>query len=281
MDFDNKIVMAVPIALMIFSAGVLLHSYLSTGEFISRSFELRGGTLVSVQTAGQTDIGLLQRELTANFGDVSVREIKGIGGSSLQVGVDEKIDGKDVVAKMKEIGLTIVGSSVQTIGSSVGQTFFSQAQSALVFAFFLLAAVVFFLFRKILPSLYAVLSAFADMFVTMGFMQFLGIELSLASLGALLMLLGYSVDTDVMLTSRVMKQRNNEELKQKVRGAFKTGLTMTGTAIVALSSIIITSISPVLVSIASVLLIGLVADIVMTWLFNAPLLNWYMKRGGK
>ena len=48
---------------------------------------------------------------------------------------------------------------------------------------------------------------------------------------ALLMLIGYSVDSDILLTNRVLKRQGN--LADKMAGAFTTGFIMTSTAIAA------------------------------------------------
>ena len=271
----------IPLALVAIAVLLLINSYAHTGDFVARSFELKGGTLVSVKLSQPVDISAVKQALQARFGDVAVNELSGLGGRSILINVDESVDGKDVIAVLDSMGISTKDSSIQTLGATVGATFFSQAQTAMAFAFILMAIIIFSIFREPLPSFYMIFGAFSDMIITLGFMQLFGIELSLASLGALLMLLGYSIDTDIMFTSRALKQKDNTSLMEKLRGSFKTGITMTGTAIVALAAILITSISPVLVQIASVLIIGLAADIVVTWFLNAPLLNWYMKKRGR
>jgi len=60
----------------------------------------------------------------------------------------------------------------------------------------------------------------------------------------------------------------------------KTGMTTAGTTIGALAVLYISSVSSVLSQIASVLLIGLVLDIVNTWIQNAAIIKWYAVRKG-
>jgi preprotein translocase subunit SecF len=124
------------------------------------------------------------------------------------------------------------------------------------------------------------MSAMSDILMTLAFMQVLGVDLSLAGLAALLMLIGYSVDTDIMLTSRLLKESEDRTMKEKLRRAIKTGLTMTLTTIGALIALLLSAISPVLSQIATVLLIGLVFDIMNTWLMNSVILKWYCERKG-
>ena len=99
------------------------------------------------------------------------------------------------------------------------------------------------------------------------------------------MLVGYSVDTDIMLTTRLLKRKEGG-LKERSYEAMKTGLTMTLTTMAALSVMITLSFMyqiVVIFDLTVVLFFGLVADIISTWLMNAPILLAYAesKRGGK
>ena len=141
-----------------------------------------------------------------------------------------------------------------------------------------MALVVFIIFRTLAPSAAVVISAFADIIMTLAFVNFLGIKVSSAGIMAFLMLIGYSVDTDIMLTTRLLKRQ--EMINHKLANAFKTGLTMTLTSIIAITiALVITkSFSEVLGQIFTVLLIGLSFDIFNTWITNASILKWYLER---
>jgi len=67
---------------------------------------------------------------------------------------------------------------------------------------------------------------------------------------------------------------------ERINSAMKTGLTTAVTTIGALAVLYISSVSAVLSQIASVLLIGLVLDIVNTWIQNAAIIKWYAVRKG-
>ena len=128
-----------------------------------------------------------------------------------------------------------------------------------------------------IPSFAVILSAFADIAMTVAVVDLMGIQLSIAGVIAFLMLIGYSVDTDIMLTSRVLKEHEGS-VNQRTWGAFKTGITMTLTAIasVGVSLIFIYNFSDTLRQIFSIILIGLFFDIFNTWVTNASMLKWYM-----
>jgi preprotein translocase subunit SecF len=129
-----------------------------------------------------------------------------------------------------------------------------------------------------IPSFAVILSAFADIVMTLAVVDMMGMQLSIAGVIAFLMLIGYSVDTDILLTSRLLKDKEGN-VNQRLFGAFKTGITMTLTAIAAVgvSLAIIYGFSPTLKQIFTIILIGLLFDIMNTWITNASMLKWYME----
>jgi preprotein translocase subunit SecF len=74
--------------------------------------------------------------------------------------------------------------------------------------------VVFFYFRSIAPSLAVILEAFSDIIVTLAIFNLTGIKLSTAGIAAFLMLIGYSVDTDILLSTRVLKRKDGTVMER-------------------------------------------------------------------
>ena len=171
-------------------------------------------------------------------------------------------------------------AGIDQIGANFGATLQAQAFLALLFAFLGMAVVVFIAFRKILPALTVVFAGVADITITAACMNIFGIELSLATTAALLMLIGYSVDSNILLTTKVLKRQGN--LEEKMEGAFHTGFIMTSTTICAILAMFIVSLIgnvPTLYTISAVLLIGLICDLIFTWGFNAGMLKLYISKG--
>ncbi|GIU68466.1 MAG: hypothetical protein KatS3mg001_316 [Candidatus Pacearchaeota archaeon] len=139
-----------------------------------------------------------------------------------------------------------------------------------------MSLVVFLIFRTFIPSLAVIISAFADIFMTLTLINFLGIKLSSAGIVAFLMLIGYSVDTDILLTNKVLKS-TNESVNRRIFSAFKTGTTMTLTAIISvgLALIFVGGLSKVLNQILTIIFIGLFFDLINTWITNTSLIKWY------
>ena len=168
------------------------------------------------------------------------------------------------------------------IGPSLGENFFGLAINASLAALVLITMVIFLFFREVVPSLAVISAAIFDIAGSLGLMAIFGIPLSLSTIPALLMLIGYSVDTDILLTTRVLKRRD-KTVSERAMDSMYTGLTMTFTTIGALIAILTVSYFgqvQVMFEISAVLLFGLFADIISTWMMNAPILLIYAERKG-
>jgi len=146
--------------------------------------------------------------------------------------------------------------------------------SAIIFLAF--ATVLIYIYIKnSVPAFAVMLSAFADIAMTLALVNFIGIKLSTAGIVAFLMLIGYSVDTDILLTTRLLKK--HESTNKALYGAFKTGTTMTITSIIAITTalIVVSPFESVLNQIFTILLIGLAFDLFNTWITNASIIKWY------
>jgi preprotein translocase subunit SecF len=85
------------------------------------------------------------------------------------------------------------------------------------------------------------------------------------------MIIGYSVDTDIVLTTNMLRGGG-------VRSAMKTGLTMSAAAIAAFFAMYAISGSIVLQEMALVIILGILVDIPATYLANAGILRMWMER---
>ncbi len=170
------------------------------------------------------------------------------------------------------------------VGATLGSRFRDQGLNALLYAYLLIILVVFVAFRDFIPSITVILAATLDGVIAAGGMALFGIILEPASLVAILMLVGYSVDTNILLTTRVLRGKFGT-INERIDDAMKTGLTMSATTILVMAVILFVSSEvfriSTLSSIAAVLLIGLIGDLATTWLMNAGILKWYVeeKRG--
>jgi len=144
-------------------------------------------------------------------------------------------------------------------------------------AFFLMGIVVFIYFRSRAPSLAVILAAASDIVVTLAIFTLTGIKLGTAGIAAFLMLIGYSVDTDILLSTRVLKRKEGSVM-DRVYSAMKTGLTMSATTLSAVLIALIFVQSEIVKQIMIILFIGLLVDLVMTWIQNVGILRLYLEK---
>lgn len=123
-----------------------------------------------------------------------------------------------------------------------------------------------------IPSIAIIAAALSDIVVTVAVLTFFEVKLGTASIAGLLMLIGYSVDTDILLSTRVLKE-TEDEYGDRVIDAFTTGITMTLTTLSAVTVTYLLAQSQTLAQIMLVLVTGLSIDIINTWLQNASLLD--------
>ncbi|MFH1234559.1 MAG: hypothetical protein V1493_03015 [Candidatus Diapherotrites archaeon] len=169
------------------------------------------------------------------------------------------------------------------ISPALGQVFWSTAQLIFLMAIVLIIIVIFVSFRELVPSALVITCMVFDVLAGLAGMAVFHISFSLASISSLLMLIGYSIDTDIMLTARLTK-RKFRTLTDNAADCFITGLTMTGTALGALVVMLVCSWFwniDTMFSISAVLFCGLIGDVIFTWFMNAPLLMWHLERRAK
>lgn len=277
-DKSYKLLLIAPLILFVGSLIYLVMFYNAHGDIIYKDVSLTGGTTITVFSSN--DVRAVEEALKPQFQDVIVRSLTDIRSGEQHGFIIETSAEVNVVKSALETHLgyplTPENSSIEFTGSALSSSFYQQLRIAIIISFALMALVVFIIFRTPIRSLSVIIAGLADILMTIVVLDILHIRLSTAGIVALLMLIGYSVDTDIMLTTRVVKDRK-ETLNQRIWGAFKTGITMTLTAMaaVAVALIFTSSVSPVLSQMFTILLIGLCFDIFNCWITNASLLKWY------
>jgi preprotein translocase subunit SecF len=264
----------IPLALLVVSLILLSLNMVTTGMPVKPGIDFSGGTAVTLDTADTAD------QLRATFAAYPLTEVsEGVNnGKFLKFGA---MDDAQFRSLAELISQKYPEAKIDQIGESFGKTLQQQAVIAIIFSFIGMAIVIYLSFRTFVPATAVVFSAFADIVMTAATMNIVGIPLTLGTTAALLMLIGYSVDSDILLTNRVLKRQG--KLTDKLKGAFDTGIIMTSTTFAAITAMLIVSwigSVQILMEISAVLLIGLVFDVLNTWLTNAALLKWHVQKDG-
>jgi len=279
-DKNYKLLLLIPAILLIFSVIYLGIFYSNNQDFIHRDISLTGGTSVTIN--GQIKAADLKQDLSDKLESISTREIYDVVSRDQKALIIETKSDKEITRQVLEnyLGyeLNEKNSSFEFTGSTLGESFYQQLLIAILFAFAFMALVVFLIFRSFVPSIAVIISAFADILMTLVLVNLLGVQMSSAGIIAFLMLIGYSVDTDILLTTKVLKREG--PLNERLFGAFKTGTTMTLTSLLAITFalIIVSSFSNILTQIFLILVIGLAFDLLNTWITNVSILKWYVEK---
>ena len=278
-----KKLLLIPLALLIISLAILGVQYARNGQIIDKDVSLAGGisvTLILEDYNKDTIHSLLQENFPDS--DISIRELTHLGtGKQTGIIIDMTSATSAELTPILEENLDYSEISIQEIGSSLGDSFFKEMIGAIIFAFVLMAITVLIIFRKLVPSLAVISSAILDLVVTLAIISLFGMKLSSAGIAAFLMVIGYSVDTDVLLATRLIKRKEAGTLNERLRKAFNTGITMTLTTLVALIVGLVISNSPIIKQMFAIIIIALVVDLISTWLMNASMLVWYTKKNEK
>ena len=289
-DKKYKLLLVIPFLILFFSLAQISYQLFSTHDFLIRDISLKGGVTVTIPLVMAIDASQIEKQIHSKFphNDVVVRTLRS-SGAVAGVIVEADIDGNnkadlDVflasIGESLQIDLTKVNYGIEIIGSSLGASFFRESLIALAVAFLFMGLVVFIYFRTFIPSIAVIIAAFSDMIFALAVINLMGVRVGTAGIAAFLMLIGYSVDTDILLTVRVLKRKEGTVM-DRIMSSIKTGMTETMTALVAVTVAMIVTQSEVIRQIMLILLIGLIADIFNTWIQNVGLLRLYVERKAK
>jgi preprotein translocase subunit SecF len=267
-DYTSRQLVAIPLGLLAVAIGVLVVATVLVGSPVPLGIEFTGGTEMRVVAQDSPS------EIQATFDD-DVETITPIASQANTYQLTFQSDDADPLKQEAEdAGYTV--ETVNERAASFAADSQRQALIGLLVAFAGMAVLVFLMFRTFIPSIAVVASAFSDIVIPLALMRLFGIELSLGTVAALLMLIGYSVDSDLLLNNHVIRRRG--DFYNSTYRAMRTGVTMTITSIAAMvvMAVVATLLGiPLLPKIGIVLVFGLTADLMNTYLLNVSLLRYY------
>ena len=282
-DRHYKLLLLIPVIIFLASVIYLGVFYSKNSDIIHRDVSLSGGTSITIN--GEVDQDKLESGLREKFPDVSFTKLEDIASrKEIALIVESSADSENLKTEIEPIlgyELTEQNSSTEFTGAALSRDFYRQLVTALIISFVLMSIVILILFRTFIPSIAVIFAVVADVAIPLAILDFFGVKISAAGIAAFLMLIGYSVDTDILLTSRAIKSKEGT-LNNRIFGAFKTGILMTLTALAAVlpAFFIVTGLPDSFRQIFLILSLGLFADILNTWLTNASIIKWYCEKKG-
>lgn len=279
-QYSTKKLLAIPVAIFAIAMLILIGWTVMTGTPVDRGLVFTGGTEVRLSVADSVDDP--QEEIRSQISS-EIESITGIPGTNgyivkFQDGETTPEQIESDVADSDSIQIQQLSQLSPSLGSDAQLT----ALYGIGIAFLLMSVLVIGLFRSIIPAVVILLSAVSNIVVALAIMNIVGIQLSLGTVGALLMLIGYSVDSDILLNTYIVRGKGEGGFVEKVHEAMNTGVTMTITSMSAMVVMfIVASVFGIglLADMGFVLAIGLGMDLINTYLMNVAILRWYTSRG--
>ena len=275
--YTNRQLAAVPLAVLAIALLIIGGWYVATGAPVNPGLEFTGGA--EIRVAVDAPDGQARERIQQAF-DPAPETIRGVPSDNTYILTfqTEEVGVSALEEQARAAGFEVQSS--YTVSPSFGSRTQLLALGGVAFAFLGMSALVFLMFRTFVPSIAVVVSAFSDIVIPVALMNVLGIELTLGTVAALLMIIGYSVDSDILLNNHILRRSGG--FYESTHRAMRTGVTMTLTSLAAM--VVMTIVATLfgiqlLAAIGTVLVFGLTTDLMNTYMLNLSLLRWYKYEG--
>ncbi len=277
--YSNKQLVLIPLLLVFIAVSILVVWTLLTGLPVDRGMAFVGGTEVRIDVSG---IDNPEEQIDSIF-DSQQDSISSVPGTGEYIvtfasGVTTPDDIENSINEEPNMSLTELSQISPLLGGDSQQL----ALMALGVSFVLMSLFVFVIFRSIIPSFIVILSAISNITIALAAMNIASIPLSMGTVGALLMLIGYGIDSDILMNTYVLKE-NKISFNDSIQEAMRTGVTMNVTSLAAMlmMTIVATAFSiELLAHMGFVLAVGLTADLLITYMLNVSILRYYLTKTG-
>ena len=275
----------IPIIIFAVAVFFLAQNYVQTGSFLKKGLDFQGGVQLSIPHQGKINTEKFESFLSSKLGTKEIDVSTTVNPTTRQqerviVSVSGLKDQQKLVSAVSEFLKTELNPtdySISLIAPALAGTFWREAQIAFIVAFILMMIVIAVAYRTLVPSFAILISTIFDLTAIIGFMVAFDIKISLATFAALLMVIGYGVDANIVLTEKIIKEKEGDVF-DRLSKAMRTGLTMSAATMVSLVALFFFAESIVLKQIAIALLFGVLADVPNTWILNANILLMFRKK---
>ena len=273
----------------LFLASVVL--FLTKG--LNYGIDFTGGTLIQVHLEEDKGISAL-RSAVAKAG-VTGAQVQNFGekGEYL-ITFKVKLDPDKLVEKLKGIlGTEIRIDRAEQVGPKVGRELREQALVALGLGLLLMLVYIWIRF-DFWFGLAAILALFHDVVITMGVYTAMGLEVTVATVAALLTIVGYSINDSIVVSDRIreylrMEEEPNAVPFKKLVQIFNKSInsTLSRTVITSLTTLIVLLAllfigGPVIFDFAFALTVGVVVGTYSSiFVVAALVLDWRRRRAPK
>ena len=250
-------------------SAVLLLSLLTLGITFGDDFQ--GGTLLMVRgVKNDPDINYIRPQVEILTGSiVTVR--KDSDGFDIQTNT---LSG-ETENMVKEMLLTSFNSTEISIMSvSIGPTVSDgQAVQILIIGLGALVAmvIIILIFRRRLATATVLITAGMNILGILGLMALFRVALSLSSVIGILITIGYAIDTNALLTSRLLKGAAGDP-RENIGETLKTGIIISAVALAIILSINILVTAVQIKELTFAIIFGLIINVINTWFLSAAVI---------
>ena len=251
---DNTSIKFIKLKLISFSFSAILSiAAIFAVIFIGLNFgiDFKGGILLEVRTSSNIGIADIRNKITdLNIGEVSIQKFGVDSDYLIRV---ERQEGTD---NAQQIAVEVIKSSLdkafskdieyrrlEYVGPTVSKDLVYDGVMAIVFAIIAMLAYIWFRFE--LPfALGAIVALLHDIVLTLGLFAILGLEFNLATVAAILLIIGYSMNDTVVIYDRIRenlrkfkKMDLNELLDKSINETLSRTINTTFTTMLALGAL--------------------------------------------
>ena len=251
---DNTSIRFIKLKLVSFSISAILSvASILAVIFIGLNLgiDFKGGILLEVRTSSNISIAKIRNEISnLNIGEISIQEFGQDSDYLIRVERQEGSDNAQQIAVEaikaslnKAFSKDIEYRRLEYVGPTVSKDLVSDGIMAIIFAIIAMLAYIWFRFE--LPfALGAIVALVHDITLTMGLFAILGLEFNLATVAAILLIIGYSMNDTVVVYDRIRenlrkfkKMNLNDLLDKSINETLSRTINTTVTTILALGAL--------------------------------------------
>jgi len=251
---DNTSIKFIKLKLVTFSISAILSiaSILAVCFIgLNLGIDFKGGILLEVRTSSNINISSIRSEISnLNIGEISIQEFGKDSDYLIRIERQEGSDSAQQIAVEaikasldKAFAKDIEYRRLEYVGPTVSKDLVSDGVMAIIFAIIAMLAYIWFRFE--LPfALGAIVALMHDIILTMGLFAVLGLEFNLATVAAILLIIGYSMNDTVVVYDRIRenlrkfkKMNLNDLLDKSINETLSRTINTTFTTILALGAL--------------------------------------------
>ncbi len=255
--------------------------------------DFRGGTIIEVKPLEQTvDVASIRSSVTAlGLGDVQVTEVSEAGGdTTILIRIQQQDGGEEaqqaaITDIRSALGSSVEFRKVEIVGPRVSGELAVNGAIGMAVALFGILIYIWFRFEWQF-AVGAIISTLHDLIVTMGFFALFKLEFNLASIAALLTIVGYSLNDTVVVYDRIRetlrkyKKMPIDELINRAINDTLARTTVTGlTTLIALAALYFFG-GEVISDFVLAMMFGVVIGTYSSIFIAAPMLIYFGLRPG-